>query len=134
MRGSNSIAEALAMFGLIMAYIWWARTPLPYSWTAIVGAMLLSHVLHRETPAALGFGARNLGRSLRDFGPSVLGLAMVWLANGTAFGTLRPLNLETAAIDLAGYLPWGLAQQYMINGYFLNRFEAGMPASKRLRK
>ena len=49
-----ALLEPLLMFGLIMAYIWKLRAVHPASGIAIPFLMILSHVLRRESPRALG--------------------------------------------------------------------------------
>ena len=39
-------------------------------------------------------------------------------------GTKRPIGFEHAAWSLGLYPPWGLFQQYLLNAYFLKRFDA----------
>jgi len=36
------------------------------------------------------------------------------------------MRSDQAFWALAGYLPWGLFQQYVLNGYFLNRFDSAL--------
>jgi hypothetical protein len=57
-----------------------------------------------------------------------------WL--DAAKAALRELGykIHTAAthsdfLALFAYLPWGVLQQYMLNGYFLNRFDRALPPS-----
>ena len=45
------------------------------------------------------------------------------LASGILLQTTRPIGFEQAVLSWVAYLPWGLFQQYILNGYFLNRFE-----------
>ena len=48
------------------------------------------------------------------------------LSAGMLLGTLRSIGFDRAVLGFAGYLPWGLAQEYALNGYFLNRFESAL--------
>jgi hypothetical protein len=48
-------AEAVGMFVLIMAYIWWLRFRYPYAWALMLLMMFASHQYRRETLATLGF-------------------------------------------------------------------------------
>lgn len=128
--------EALALFAIIMAYIWKLRFTHPRLWFPAMGLILLSHLAHREKAPALGFQTKDFGICLRRFGPVLIGLAVVMLGAGSWLGTLRPLGFEKALGSFALYLPWGLFQQYLLNGFFLKRFElvlsrsaAGMLAS-----
>ncbi|HSB14273.1 MAG TPA: CPBP family intramembrane glutamic endopeptidase [Bryobacteraceae bacterium] len=119
-----AILEPLAVFGLIVAYIWGLRAMYPNLWIAILGLMLLSHLLHGESPGLLGFGTRNLQGVMREIAPPLAFLALLMLACGILLRTIRPISVDGAVVALAGYLPWGLLQQYILNGYFLNRLDA----------
>jgi membrane protease YdiL (CAAX protease family) len=119
-----AILEPLLMFGLIIAYIWSLRFVYPACWVVIPALMCLSHVLHRESPRLLGFTRHNLRICLNHVAPVLILTALVLVSAGALLGTLRPIGFGAVVIALAGYLPWGLAQQYALNGYFLNRFGA----------
>jgi membrane protease YdiL (CAAX protease family) len=118
------VIEPLAIFTLIMAYIWRWRFTHPRLWLPVVALTLVSHVAHRDHAPALGLQARNFGVCLRKFGPVLIGLALAMLTAGLWLGTIRPIGFEQAVESFALYLPWGLFQQYLLNGYFLTRFEA----------
>jgi hypothetical protein len=117
------VLEPLAIFTLIMAYIWRWRFTHPRLWLPVVALTLASHVAHRERARALGLQTRNFGICMRRFGPALIGLALAMLSVGLLLGTIRPIGFEQALQSFALYLPWGLFQQYLLNGYFLTRFE-----------
>lgn len=117
------IFEPAAVFTAIMAYIWVLRYRYPWFWAAIAAAMLLSHLLRRETPAALGFRADNFRECARRLAPTVAFLCLLLLAAGYLCGTIRHVSFEFGVASWAIYLPWGVVQQYVLNGYFLNRLE-----------
>jgi CAAX prenyl protease-like protein len=110
-----------------MAYIWKLRFTHPRFWFPVVALILLSHVAHHERAPALGFQAKGFGNCMRRFGPVLIGLALVMLSAGLWLGTLRPIGFEQAIGSFALYLPWGLFQQYLLNGYFLKRFDMALP-------
>jgi membrane protease YdiL (CAAX protease family) len=118
--------EAASLFVFIMAYIWIWRATHPYLWIAILGWLLLSHVLHREGARELGFGRASLYECTHHFGPLLIVLALVMLAGGLLLNTTRRMAADQAFLALFAYLPWGLLQQYMLNGYFLNRFDRAL--------
>jgi len=118
--------EALAVFAIIMAYIWKLRFTHPMFWFPAVALILTSHLAHHERAPGLGFQARNFGNCVRTFGPALIGLALAILTAGLALGTIRPLGLGQAMESFGLYLPWGLFQQYLLNGYFLKRFEMAL--------
>jgi hypothetical protein len=120
--------EPLGVFALIVGYIWRWRYRHPLSWMAILGLVLVSHALRRETPASLGFRVANLKSVLGALAPAVLLLAAALLATGAMCHTIRAVTLDSAFASLGLYCLWGLFQQYLLNGYFLNRFVEASPA------
>src|SRR3954471_17988076 len=112
--------EALSVFGMIMAYIWRIRFTEPLALMVILMLIVVSHVVRRESPAWLGFGAANLQRSAAALTPVILALALLLLASGWMFGVrwVAPLS------GLPLYCVWGLFQQYCLNGYFMNRLRS----------
>jgi membrane protease YdiL (CAAX protease family) len=121
-----ALLEPLLLFGLIVAYIWKLRYSHPMCWIVIPILMIVSHLLHHESPRALGFQLHNLADTLSELGPLLILIVVGLLAAGIALGTVRPISSMDALLALAAYLPWGLSQQYALNGYFLNRFEAAL--------
>jgi len=119
-----AILEPAVVFALILAYIWELRAVNRNWLMAILALMLLSHWLHRETAASLGFGLGNLRDCVRELLPALTLLALALLAGGILLRTVRQIGSERAVLALLAYLPWGLAQQYALNGYFLNRLDA----------
>jgi len=124
-----AILEPLLMFALIVAYIWKLRFTHPKCWIAIPVLMLLSHLLRRESPRALGFKLDNLPRRLNEMAPMLTLIALALLSMGFLFRTFRQIRFDDTLLGLAAYLPWGLVQQYALNGYFLNRFDAALTKS-----
>jgi membrane protease YdiL (CAAX protease family) len=116
--------EPIFIFGLIIAYIWKLRFVIPNSWIAIPTLMLLSHLVRREGPRSLGFRLDNLAKHLREFAPLLILIVLALTAVGAWFHTFRRIGFSGILLSLAVYLLWGLAQEYVLNGYFLNRFDA----------
>lgn len=119
-----AILEPLLMFALLIAYIWKLRFSHPSFWIVIPALMLFSHLLRRESARSLGFEVHNLRRGLSELAPALVLIALVMLSAGALMRTLRPIGFSGDLLALAVYLPWGLVQQYALNGYFLNRFAA----------
>jgi membrane protease YdiL (CAAX protease family) len=111
------------LFLSIMGYIWIWRATHPYLWIAILGSLLLSHVLHGESTRELGFDRTRLRECAHRFAPLLAVLALAMIAGGLLLNTTRRIPADQAFLALFAYLPWGVLQQYMLNGYFLNRFD-----------
>jgi membrane protease YdiL (CAAX protease family) len=122
-----AILEPIALFGLILAYIWRWRYHCPAAWVPILALPLASHWWRGESAAALGFRVCNLADCVRRFAPALALLSLALLASGLLLGTVRRIALDSAAMTWAIYLPWGLFQQYLLNGYCLNRLQSALP-------
>jgi membrane protease YdiL (CAAX protease family) len=123
------LLEPLLVFSLIIAYIWKLRFTHPASWIVVPILMLLSHLLRRESPRALGFDWRNWRNGLKQVAAALIAITLLLLSAGVLFRTFRQISFSDALLALAAYLPWGLVQQYALNGYLLNRFHAMFSSS-----
>lgn len=116
-----AVLEPLTVFGLIMAYIWELRFRYHSVWIAILVVLLFSHGIRREGAESLGFHVRNLRQCLDDFLPLLGFVGLAAVATGFLLQTTRPIRFSDAILAWLGYLPWGTFQQYLLNGYFVNR-------------
>jgi hypothetical protein len=121
--------EATTVLVMILCYIWWWRPVHPLSWIGILGFVLASQAYRRETPVRLGFRLTNLKNALTTCAPAVLLLGLALVVGGIVGGTTRKVTPESAFLSLGFYCLWGLFQQYLLNGYFLNRFAETSPAA-----
>jgi len=120
-RQTLIVVEAAAGFVLIMLYIWRLRFTAPRAWVFILGFFILSHILRGERAASLGFRKGNFGECLRTMAPALLLLTLALMAAGVLFETIRPISPEYGFMCLLAYCPWGIFQQYLLNGYIANR-------------
>jgi Type II CAAX prenyl endopeptidase Rce1-like len=118
------IVEPAAAFLLIMLYIWRLRYTAPATWMVILALLILSHVVRGERAAGLGFRWNNFGECLEALGPALALLALLMLAGGMLFETIRRMSLDQGLLLVTGYCVWGLFQQYLLNGYLANRLRA----------
>src|SRR5215204_7051177 len=122
-----ALLEPLTVFTLIMAYIWQLRYSYRGLWLAILAGVILSHIARREGAGELGFRRRNLRECLKEFAPVLAFIGLAMIAGGMLLQTTRPLSFHDALFSWVGYMPWGTFQQYLLNGYFLNRLMGAMP-------
>jgi hypothetical protein len=120
-------AEAVGMFVLIMAYIWWLRFRYPYAWVPMLLLIFASHQYRRETFATLGFKWGHPARALARLSAYLAVVAFTLLILGIGFGSIRAVPMQGAFLSLLLYCLWGLFQQYILNGYFVNRFSDFLP-------
>lgn len=117
----SALIEALSVFGLILVYIWKVRLFHPWRWIWIAAIVIASHIVRREGPTALGLGCRELREAFRALALWIALVAAALVAGGAILDTINPVVLGRAPGSLAVYLAWGLVQQWILNGYFLNR-------------
>ena len=122
------IVEVASGFLMIMLYIWWLRFIAPKAWIVILGLFILSHILRGERTAELGFRRTNFRECANLLTPLLLLIALSLIACGVLLQTMRPIRLEYALTCLLAYCPWGLFQQYLVNGYIANRLLAVLSA------
>lgn len=122
--------EPLSVYFLIMAYIWDLRTAHHSAWIAILAGMVVSHRLRGENAAVLGFEMRRLRACFVEFAPALGFVVFALLGTGLLFRSIRPVHLPWFLAAWGAYLPWGLFQQYVMNGYFLNRVERLVPPGR----
>jgi hypothetical protein len=120
--------EVLVVYAGILLYIWRWQTTHPRLWMALWGVILLSHVLHRDTPRTLGL----LGAELRPSAQLVLPLAVAVYFPLVLYGfASRALALvwpgRGGLLVLATYGLWCLVQQYLAQSYFNNRLMRVLP-------
>jgi membrane protease YdiL (CAAX protease family) len=121
-----AVPEALLVFGLVMAYIWKLRAIYPGFWLLPLALIVASHWLRHERPSTLIFRTKNFGACARRFGPALIAIVAAMWGAGLLAGSIRPLGFWGALPSFAAYLPWGWFQQYLLNGYFLKRFDMAL--------
>jgi membrane protease YdiL (CAAX protease family) len=122
-----SAFEAGTVFFLLLSYIWYFQSRVHWLWAVLLGFVILSHVVRGETPAALGLRLGGFRDCARRYGLPVLLVAATATIAGFALDTLRDVEWWRVAGVLAGYCSWALFQQYLLNGYFVNRMHASLP-------
>jgi membrane protease YdiL (CAAX protease family) len=120
------LAEAVAVFALILGYIWYFHEIWRWAWLIPLAFMIVSNVLNRESPRRLGLDTSELPIAMRRLGPLVLIVALAWVIAGLALQTIRRVPIEFAIGGFVLYCGWGLMQQYALNGFLLNRLCPGL--------
>ena len=114
-------AEACAILGMIMAYIWLFRGRGP-TVLVIVVAVLLSHWRRGETPGNMGFTRRGFAAIVPAVGLVAVILALLLAANAPGLSTGRGYSKFSVVLTFVGYWVWATIQQWALNGYFTTRF------------
>ena len=116
--------EAGTVFFLLLSYIWFFQARVHWSWIILLALVIASHAVRGETPTALGLRRAGFTECARRFAIPVLVVAAVGTVLGFMFDTVRDVALWRVGGVLAGYIVWALFQQYLLNGYFVNRLQA----------
>jgi membrane protease YdiL (CAAX protease family) len=118
-----TLVEACVFVAFIAWYIWRLQFTHPNSWVVFPVWLVVSFVLHRDTPKTLGWRADNLRPATRQaaivFGICIAGLA----AAGLYLGAVH--RLPAHFLDshrFLGYFSFCLLQQIALNSYLMDRF------------
>jgi len=112
-------AEILLIYAGILLYIWRWQVTYPRVWMLLLGTVLLSQTLRRESPRDLGLTSKGLRGSARIVLPLAAALYAPALLYGFATHSLVLIapNKRTL-VSLVGYMLWCLFQQYVTQSYF----------------
>jgi membrane protease YdiL (CAAX protease family) len=126
--------DILAMTGLLLSYLWlWQRTfpgELFVCIGLVVGLAVWSHWRRGETPRDLGFRIDNLAPAAVKIFSFVGPLIVVILLIGLALGTYRTPDREEFLARIIVLPLFGVAQQYLLLGFYLRRYEEALPGGR----
>ncbi len=118
-----SLVEGFAFSAYIGLYIWRLQFSHPDSWIVFPVWLLVSFIIHHDTPKTLGWRADNLGRATQQaaivFGIGIIALGAAGLYLG-AIHRLPPHLLDSHRFF--GYFSFCLLQQIALNSYLMDRF------------
>ena len=81
---------------MLMLYIWELRATQPARWIAILGLLVLLHLVHREEYSRLGFGRCDWKDLMIEVGRPLALLGLLLTACGLLLHTMRPIRLGGA--------------------------------------
>jgi membrane protease YdiL (CAAX protease family) len=128
-RGAWALVELAISYVLIMAVIWTARPLQRWLYWAAIAWFVFSIVWSFPGWKAMGCCISGFWRSAW-----VVGVALVLAAAAAAFAnslhTLHhPNGLTQWILAFGGYTVWSLAQQFLLQGYFLTRLVRVIPSA-----
>jgi membrane protease YdiL (CAAX protease family) len=116
---------------LLLSYIWIWRRSFPGSTTlflvVLVAMLMLSHLQHRESLRDAGFRLDTFARASMLLAPVAAVVIAAALLIGYLSGAARFPPVSRAIPSIAEALVFGLAQQYMLLGFFYRRLEEALP-------
>ncbi len=114
--------EALAFSTVIFLYIWRWQTAGLYTWLVFPIWLLVSFVLHRDTPKTLGWRADNLKAAARIAAPVFLMFIAGIVLAGVALGGLHRLPAHLVEPRrFVGYFAFCVLQQVGLQSMTMNR-------------
>lgn len=122
-----NLLEALAFSAFVALYMWWLQSAHPQTWLVFPVWMILSFVVHRDTPKTLGLRADNLWPATRRAAPLfavfIGGLALIGAALGAFHRT--PAHFISPH-RLLGYFAFCVLQQVALQSMTMNRLLGGL--------
>jgi hypothetical protein len=115
--------EALLFSALVAMFIWRWQAAYPRSWIAFPLWLLVSFLLHRDTPKTLGWRADNFWPATRQglwmFAAFIAAILVAGIALGAVHRTPQHVLDRNRFV---GYFAFCLLQQIAVNSYLMNRF------------
>jgi hypothetical protein len=116
------LLEALAFSAVIALYIWRGQDAGPYTWLIFPVWLLLSFVLHHETPKTLGWRADNLKPATKLAAPVFLSFIVALICVGIPLGALHRLPAHLIEPRrFVGYFAFCTLQQVALQSMTMNR-------------
>src|SRR5271165_7176933 len=84
-----NLLEALAFSVFVALYMWRWQEASPKTWLVFPVWLVLSFVLHRDTPKTIGWRADNLAAATRRAAPVLVFFMLVLVVTGLALGALQ---------------------------------------------
>ena len=121
-RRSLYLIEALAFCLYVAWFIWWLQAFAWSPWLLFPAWLLLSFVLHRDTPKTIGWRADNFLSATKNaftvLGPFAIGLCLVGVVIGALY---RPSSQLLVPKHFFSYMGFCFLQQVGLNSYTTNR-------------
>jgi membrane protease YdiL (CAAX protease family) len=125
------IATAAFVAILLLSYIWIWRRSFPGAATlfavVLLATLTLGHVLRRESLRDVGFRLDTFARASTLLAPVVAVVIASAVLIGHLSGSTRFPPASTAMPGVAKAVVFGLAQQYLLLGFFYRRLEEALP-------
>ncbi len=117
-------AEILLVYAGLLLYIWRWQFTHRHSWILLLGAVWLSHLVHRDNLRGLGLTLAGLRESSQVVLPIAVAVYIPVVGYGLATHKLQLiLPSVSTVLSLFGYGAWCAAQQYLAQSYFHRRLQ-----------
>lgn len=129
----RNIVEVVLAFLVLGAFLWLGRGAFPGA-NLVFAAVLLtilvySHRQAHESLRDIGFRSDTFGATLRLLLPAALIAVALIVTAALVLGEIRMPSLSSGAQRTAQFLVLGIAQQYVLVGFFFRRLERVAGAS-----
>jgi len=123
-----TVLDIVGVALFVPLFIWRLQFAFPSSWAAFPVWLLVSFLVHRDTPQTLGWRADNLWPATKQAVAVFAGLAAALMISGSILGTLQgfPLSLMSAR-RLGLYFAFCLLQQVALQSFLNNRAMSLIP-------
>lgn len=116
---------------LMLSFIWIWRRSFPGSGgffvVALLAALVVGHLQRRESLRDVGFRLDTVVKASTLLVPLAAVVIALTVFVGHASGSARLPSLSTAMIDVGKLAVFGLAQQYLLLGFFYRRLAEALP-------
>lgn len=118
--------EGLAFAAFVGVYMWLLQARHRETWIIFAVWMILSFLLHRDTPKTLGWRADNLWPATRRGLPVFFTFLVGLLLTGAVLGAFQRSSAHFDPHRLVGYFAFCVLQQVALQSMTMNRLLAGL--------
>ena len=113
----------ITFYAIIIFGVWRGYDMHDHDWFYLFTLMGMAgvHGFYREGFKRIGFRPKSLKVTFVENGERLLWLVLLILFLGLWFGSVRYTDSWRFVSNLGATLIWGLFQQYLLNGFFVNR-------------
>ena len=118
-------AEVVIVFAGIVLFIWRLQFTFPNFALFLLGFLVLTFFIHRDTLQNLGIGSRGLISGLKTLAvPTAIASALLILASASVGGLQTSSSTADKLWGLSRYFAWCLFQEFGLQSFFTNRLSA----------
>lgn len=128
-RGAWVVFELVIGYALILAVIWTSRPLQHWLYWGAIAWFAISILISFPGWKAMGISVTGFRRSIWVVGVAVFMAAAATLLASDLHTLHRPHGLMQWVLAFGGYTVWALAQQFLLQGYFLLRLVRILPSA-----
>ena len=123
-----SLLELGMVFLLVMGFIWFAKDSRQSVLILGLGLIFITQIIHNQSPLE-GLSGKHFAKSAKLVLPWLVVVLVAIFFLALVLYDSKAIRVGILIKSLRWYLPWALAQQYLLNSYFVTKLETSLVAN-----